>query len=356
MALDDTATDGAVKSLLEDRRKQDDEQDPGPGVFEQYEVASWQVGSSNKRAFPVRTITETGGNRVVKRERPFRDGAKCDDTGAKPRTWALQAIFDNSLSVAGSNSLGEPDIEDVNSGVALYPDVLNELIESFQLYHDTAGDLVVPTVGKVRARLQDYTRDERPDERDCALVRMTFIEDNEDSVDAASFTGPSVNASASQLAATMEFSSQSDMGWDENMMSLNEFMANLEGLANMPSNFAADIDQQVGQTIGAANRANRAFTRPGVPGRDIFLDPESSVTQRKLEESKEIAYEAKYNYKKQFNVVTLTFKNAQSLTSISAMLGQDLNVLIDLNTQLADPFYILPGEPVKVVSDEPGAG
>jgi prophage DNA circulation protein len=341
---------------LQARIDQDTQQDPGPTVFERYPIGTWQVGGSEKLAFPVVSIHEGGGNRIISRERPYRNGAKGDDTGAKPKIWTMQCLFDNSLQdKPESGILGEPGLVEVNGDKALYPQVVNELIASFDEYHEAPGDLVVPTRGKKRCRLKDYQRYEKPSEWDCASVTLIFEEDNEDRLDASSYTAPTASANANQVAETMEFSATSDLSYDENMMTLNEFAANLEGLANAPSDYANDMEQEVSIAVGAANRVSRAFSRPGVPGRDTFFDAESSTTQRKLEESKEIAYQAAYNYRKRFSVVTAVWASDQSLTSIASQLQQDLNTLIGLNPQLPDPFFIPRGTGVKVVSNGPTA-
>ena len=154
---------------------------PRDPVFEQYPSASWSVGTQVALVFPVTEITEEGGNRIVLRERPYRDGAKVDDIGSKAKSWSLKAIFENTIN-EGLIQNGQP----------LYPGVLNELIRSFD-QHET-GDLIVPTVGKVRARAQSYVRTERNDERDYATVEFKFVQDNEDAIDATSFTLPTVKS------------------------------------------------------------------------------------------------------------------------------------------------------------------
>ena len=66
-------------------------------------------------ALPVSRIEEEGGNRLVERERPNRDGAKIDDTGSKAKRWVLTLDYLNGST--------EPDFpEDA------YPDVVNQLM------------------------------------------------------------------------------------------------------------------------------------------------------------------------------------------------------------------------------------
>src|SRR5690242_2889711 len=93
-------------------------------IFERYPVAKWRVGSGAPIAFPIQEITETGGNRIVPHERPYRDGGKLDDTGCKPTTWRFRAIFNNSIA--------EQDL----ANAVLYPTVLRALIRSFRM-HET---------------------------------------------------------------------------------------------------------------------------------------------------------------------------------------------------------------------------
>jgi hypothetical protein len=208
--------------------------------FKEYGPATWTVGGT-KLGFPVFSIDEEGGNRIVLHERPRRDGAKLDDTGSKPRRFSFEAIFDNGL-------LALPDAEltlnDINGGLQLYPDVLNAMCDSWD-FHDT-GDLFVPTRGKVRARAETYTRNESANIRNFARVRFTFVVDNEDSLDATAFTPPSVSASAISVAKVMEEEAEKSGAWDGSIADLMEFANNIEGLANAPGDFLADVEAQAG--------------------------------------------------------------------------------------------------------------
>ena len=311
-------------------------------IFDKYQPGQWQASSSATRiAFPVISIREGGGNRIVERERPYRDGSKLDDIGSKAKRWTIEAKFENSIQ--------EPGINSVNGDVPLYPDVINNLIDSFDLYHDEAGDLAVPTRGWVRARLETYDRNEDPDEQDCASLSMTFVEDNEDRVDARSFTAPSVAANAKRLSEVTTFSAQTDGMWDQNMQSLEGFASDLEALANAPGDMAVDLDQTAGSTIGSVNRVGRAFSDPSRDGRNVLNDPEASSTQRKLEQTKEIAGRSKIDSRRgRPPLQTLVFERAQSLVSIAAIYEQPFEDLLDVNPNLPDPLYIPPKTPVKV--------
>jgi prophage DNA circulation protein len=301
--------------------------------FEKLPIASWKVGGVSVR-FPVVTIGETGGNRLVPREFPYREGAKYDDTGAKPKTWTMQAVFNNSVLEPG---MGQTE--------ALYPTVLNKLLATFDK-HET-GDLVVPTRGRVRARAQDYTRNEMAERRDEAIVDLVFVEDNEERTGAQTFEAPSANASASRLAETTVFSAQSDGVWDTSIQDLFAFAAELEAVANFPGDTVGDVDQSAGQMIAAANRVGDAFTN-AAEGNDVLNDPDSSQTQRKLQQSKDIAGRARAQARGGLPpVVTRLADSDTTLFAIAADLGQEADQVIALNRDL-DPLDVPEGTVVRV--------
>src|SRR5689334_5238078 len=103
-------------------------------IFENYPPCSWTV-QGDTIVFPVADIEEDGGNRIVRRRRPYRNGAKLDDTGSNEKVWRVTVVLENSI---------EEDGLDPNR--PLYPFVANALVSSFDL-HDT-GDLVLSTRGK----------------------------------------------------------------------------------------------------------------------------------------------------------------------------------------------------------------
>jgi len=311
-------------------------------VFEKYPPGQWRAAAGEPvLAFPVISIEEGGGNRIVERERAYRDGSKLDDTGSKAKRWMLHAKFENTID--------EPSLSAVNGSTPLYPDVLNALIDSFDRFHEQPGDLSVPTRGWVRARLEAYKRIEDPGEQDCADLQMTFVEDNEDSVDARAFTAPTANASARRLSGETTFDQQSDGIWGDDSVSLEEFAADLESWANAPGDAAQEVDRTSARVVGAANRILFAFSRPGGDGRDTLNDPEGSNTARKLHATKEIASSSGGSPDRgQPQVVSVVFERPQSLVTIAALLGRSFEDLLAANPQLDDPLYIPARTPVRV--------
>lgn len=302
--------------------------------FEKYPVASWKVGKMRALYFPVLDLTEDGGNRVVERDRPYRDGAKCDDVGSKARRWRVSICFENSIE--------EPGLE--QNGRTLYPEVANDFVRSADEH--VVGDLVLPPIGPIRARLVSYTRQETPDSWDSAKFSATFVEDNEDSVGARSFKPPTAKGSARTMAQATTFSAESDAVFDPSLASLNEAAAELEAIANFPANTVQDVDSQAAIVVAATNRVLHAFTHSRENARTQLTDPEASATQRKLETLKETAAETR----KELNPKVVVGKIVEDFTTIfdlAAEISQDASELIGLNPSL-DPMRIAPGTTVRV--------
>ena len=309
---------------------------PNPDVFEQYPVATWQVGHFEPLAFPVISIQETGANRIVERNRPYRDGAKLDDTGRKATKWSVDAIFENSID--------EPGIDPTTD---LYPTVMNDLIATFEV-HGT-GDLTLPTRGKVRARAESYSRSETEGERDYAKVTFTWIEDNEDNVDAQSLEAPDVNTSAQRLTEQTEFTAQSEGTWGLSLADLREFGSELEGIANYPGDMLSELDSKVGIVLSTANSVIRAFTSPR--GLELLRDPENSHTQRQLEAVKEMAAQALAVAGGGKPKLTAYRVNADTdLFAIASDIGQYAKDLMNINPGV-DPLAVPKGAVIKILDE-----
>lgn len=305
-------------------------------VFEQYPVGSWKVGNLPALKFPVCSVQETGGNRIIERERPYRDGSKLDDTGSKAKRWILKVKFENSIVEEG-----------LDQTTLLYPFVLNQMIASFDT-HET-GDLTVPTRGTVRARAENYTRDEVENERDEASVSFTFVEDNEDNVGAQQFEQLNVNASARRLAEQTVFSATSEGMWSTSLADLNEFASELEAIANFPGDVVADVDSQASIVVGATNRVQRAFLRETEENDALLADPELSQTQRKLEETKDLAGRSKGEaYQGRPRPVPFFVNAATDLFTIASRLGQTPEDILSINPGV-DPLFVPAGTVVQVL-------
>lgn len=309
-------------------------------IFPRYPPPSWQAAGKPAIFFPIEDIQESGGNRLVAHERPYRDGAKHDDTGSRAKRWTLTCTFTNGLE------------EDGIDGTALYPDVLNALSESFDV-HET-GTLVLPTRGAVRCRAESYDRDETFAERDSATVRFVFVQDNEDDVTAASFTAPSARSVAVSRATETVFSLEASGVYDDNVASLQEFAAGLEALAAAPGQFIDDIEGQGKRFQNACNRIEVAFStaesRAISEQQALLLDPANSLPGRQLRQLRDVAARATADRLSALpRIVSRTFKREVSLIAIAPQFKQELDTLLDLNRRYPNPLAIPAGKPVRMI-------
>lgn len=315
--------------------------EPPPRTFEQYPPAQFTVAGFTL-SFPVLRITESGGNRIVERERPYRDGAKLDDVGSTAKRWTLEALFENTIL--------EKDQSALNNGEALYPTVLNQLLVNFDI-HET-GDLVVPTIGTQRVRAESYVRTESADERDQATVTFVFVADNEDGVDFRSISAPTASANARRLANDNELDTQSVGAWDGSLQDLDTATRELEDLVNGPGEVAQDVDATALRIQGNARRAKNTFSEAGKPGRDLFLDPQNSRGPRDLVKQQDMAArEANKSRRGRPQLLIVVFREPTDIFSVAAFVGQDPADLLAVNPDI-DPFFIPALTGVKLFSTE----
>lgn len=306
-------------------------------VFEQYPVGSWKPDGGAAVKFAVVDVSEDGGHRLVRRERPYRDGIRADNTGRKEKVWNVETVWENSVE--------EPGIGDV----VLYPDLLERFLDAID--EGTTGDLVLPTRGKIRAKVETYRRRETHSERDGARISVTWVEDNEDSVDAQSFELPTVNASAKRVTEEAKFDAQSQGAWDGSLLELVEFARQLENLANAPGNTLRDLETQATVVAGSVNRVVRAFSqqqRRGENNRDVLRDAESSRFNAKLVQLKDLAGRARGVGKERSDrPKAVRAERDTSLFDLAIDHGTTASKMIDFNPSL-DPFDVPAGTVVRI--------
>ncbi|WP_437759481.1 DNA circularization N-terminal domain-containing protein [Sorangium sp. So ce1389] len=305
-------------------------------IFAKYPPATWDVAGQSV-TFQVETLQETGGNRLVQWERPYRDGAKLDDTGSRAKGWTLSAIF----YLGGSEPGIDPD---------QYPDALNKLLASFD-EHET-GTLTLPTRGPVRCRAESYNRVETSAERDVARVTLTFLADNEDNTTAASFTAPSARSVVRQQVEAATFWAQQQGAWSGDLSSLTEFAAELEGLINSPFEAMDQIEAKAKAIDSACERVENAFTgassRVPAPLNRLLGLPPAVATLRGLRALRDTSRRAASDALSSLpRIVTKTFPTPKNLVGLSGELGQPFEQLLKINSGL-DPLLIPPGTPVRV--------
>jgi prophage DNA circulation protein len=305
------------------------------GIFEQSTPCSFTVRGL-KTAFAVTSIKESGGNRIVRRQRPYRDGAKLDDTGSKEKVWVLDAVFENSID--------EPGIEQVPHP---YPYALNQLLASFD-NHET-GDLELPTRGKIRCRGESYDRTESNEERDCARVSLTFVQDNEDNVDASSFQTPSSRATVRRDADLAIDGLEGIGALSDLVESLGAAAQDLQDALAAPGELVQDVDQKAARVVRLVDNVERQFTVTDQAGRDLLNDPDAWATVRQLAMLKDrtaIAMDEKTSSLPR--IVTVVFQTTRSLFDIATELAQDPQDLMNLNSRLENFLAIESGTIVRV--------
>jgi prophage DNA circulation protein len=313
---------------------------------EQYDIASWQVGEQQRLFFPVEQIQESIGNRLIAHKRPYREGAKHDDTGGEPRTWRLTVCFNNSIVEPGLSQNGRD----------LFPDVLRLMKRSFDVHE--CGNLVVPGTGLVRARAQTMEATESVDAIDTAAVVMVFVHDNEEALDRALIRPPSVRATTQRLATQTVFSAQAAGAWDDDLNGLVEFAAEVENLLLAPGRATNAVETQVRRNRRAIERIREAQVQFA---EDVGLEtnrPRGSHVERALLMLSDRQAQAGAE-RAQGRPRTRAFRVDVAETSIfelATRFNQDAEELMELNdSRIADPFTLRRGDVIRVFATRPRA-
>lgn len=311
-------------------------------IFDKYALAAFTLSNGLKVAFPVQTIRQDGANRVIERERPYRDGAKLDDTGSKAIRWTFTCTFHNSIQ--------EPGLAEFNSQRNLYPDAMNDLISIFD--EGQTGDLDVPTIGRVRAKAADYSRIEDVNIADGAVMTLVFIEDNEDNVDSRSITAPTVNAQGNRLAFKTTFDAQSQSIAGNGLAQLRTAASQLETLLNGPGDALDDIRITANTVRHSIEQVETAYTNAGQAGRDALSDPTSTDAGRALAALNDAALRSANEPRRgRPLVVSVITRDPTNLQDIATVLKQDYFELLDINAELTNALFIPPFTIVKIFAN-----
>jgi len=288
--------------------------------------ASFVPDDGEEIIFPVISREKQSGNRIVPRERPYRPGAKLDNTGEKADTFTVVALF--------CNTIDEPRL---GNDTLLWPDRISLLDAALRT--SLTATLHLPWERNIRVRAQDWTRSADTSMRNAERMSITFVRDNEDSLDPSEIT-EWVGGSTSRTVEEAEFDADSLGEWDGDFSELTEAAAELEGMANAPGEMVADVEMKAGQVTRAAESIERTLG---------LTDPESAPIQRKLLEIRDSAARASSQARSRSRrITTRTYDHETDLYSVASERGQKVGDLLQLNTQLEDPTYIPPRTPIKV--------
>lgn len=296
-------------------------------IWEGLQAASFKPDGEAEVFFAIQSIEKDGGNRLVKRARPYRPGVKLDSTGPKEHSWKVSMIFHNSLSEIG---LGDSP--------AIYPDRLQTL-ESY-CEKQVTGTLNLPLERNLRVRCDTYNRRADHTFRDGEIFSVTFVEDNEES--AVVSTNVSVKSTIVTAVEEAIFDAESCGAWESPLSQLKDLAAELNGMMSAPGEFLAGIEQKAGVVAKCAKSIKDSLS-----GKTL-MNPEGSRTQQKLNELIDAAFTAKSQAAGAPKTTTRSWSTPQDIFAIGLELDQDPFELIKLNTNLRDVGYIPAGVPVVV--------
>lgn len=303
-------------------------------LMEQMVVGAWAPDGGRRVALPIARVVEGYANRLVKRERPYRDGAKVDDTGSRPRQWDVDLFFMN-----GSE---EPDLP-----ADMYPGYLNEVCDALVVH--SVGTLTTPTRGPRRCRVESYRRVDESTTRDAGTLSVVFVEDNEETQDASSFAVPHARSVARILAIDTQEALAEAGAWGELASSLAESAARLEELARGPGDALEGVEVQAGIVAHAAQRIERAFAGARAEGAEeasaLLSDPEASRAGRLLVRLRDVA--ARAAGADGARRPTRRYGSTVTIFRVAADARVDADLLMRLNPGL-DPFRIPAGVPIVV--------
>lgn len=311
---------------------------------ELYEVGSFRVEDEPRIFFPVVSIQDSQGNRIVQHERPYRAGAKLDSTGAKAREWSINIIWNNTLNERGLSSNGRP----------LFPDVLRALQRAADV--QATGDLVIPGLGNVRARLSTLVTRESADELDTATSDAVFVQDNEEALDRTLIRAPTARATARRLAENTVFSAESVGAWGVDLNTLTDFAAELEGALQEPGRAINKVDTQVRRNRRAIARVVAAGNQALDDVEGVFSTPRGSSTERLLLllSDRQAASADERASSLPRTVPFVVDVQQTNIFEIASRVNQDPQDLLDLNdARIADPISLRRGDTILVFQATP---
>lgn len=298
---------------------------------------SWQPDGEEKVTFTCASIQESFDPRLVKRERPYRYGAKLDDTGCGPITWSVRTDMFDGL------------IED---GVPT--NQFTEIEPKLFLLCQTGktGFLTLPTRGIVRAKVASWKRGDDLSERDVAQVDITWIEDNEEDIDFYSFEEFSARATSQSFAKL----TTQDLGAigisDIDTQSLQNSAFQLEDAAKSPGNNLQEIEARARQLAAKAAKIEQYYTS-GPPDADQITNllgvPDSYSAIRRLRNLRDTAQRAVYEQvSSQPKVIVYKPQRNSSAMEIALETKNTFGDVLQLNKNLLDVFFIPKNTPVRV--------
>lgn len=310
-------------------------------IWAGYEPASFEVKGYPVIRFMLRSIRESGGQRMAPRARPFRPGAKLDTTGALEHSLPFEALFTNDAE--------EPGVTD-DGGPPLWPDRLDLLVEIIDT--GKTGTLNLPWRRGIRAKCHPWERSANADDnRGGEILTGTFIEDNEDNLDREAIVRPSARATLVRKVEETQFSAEAEGIWSGSLSDLTQLTSELIGLANAPGQYLEQVVHASLEVQRCVSMVRRNFSTDR-DGRGQFFDPLSFPTRMRLLEVEDLAASAEADARRSQDRLRRHYPDRNTtIWRIATQLGQDAQRLMELNGSVEDFADIPKGTPIWVVAE-----
>jgi len=310
-------------------------------VMPKFAVATWTCAGALPIPIAVVSVTKEIENGLVKQRRPYRKGAKLDNMSRETIVWTIEAWFFNGCEEEGIPYTG------------YYPAYLNALEASIEV--EQTGTLTIGRDGPKRGQLKHLRTAETADQRDCAVVQITFWEDTEDTTTSATFA-PTATSEVPVLADVVGELSLDTGVWSDDVIAFGEAMGSLATVISTPDDLLADALATAGRVIQLAQLIEDEFSifyDQSVPdGARLALDPDAAPLVMALRRSQDRAARARATLLERVPTrAPVTFGTVVSIFQVAAQYNQDIEDLISMNTGNLDPgtFYAIPiGHPVTI--------
>lgn len=302
--------------------------------------SSYKADGETELFIAWREVGESGGLRVVPRERVWQDSAKLDVTGAMPDTFQLSAVFHNDVS--------EPEVDTQN--IQIWPDLLEALIKQFKT--GKTATLNLPWKRGLRVKPMTWERRATSEtDRGGEQLTVNFKADNEDNLDREAFEAVSVKATVKRAAEEAVFALEQDGMAGDFVGGILELSADLAGLMNQPAEFAQAIVTQASRLRRAALILIGTYSTP-FPGQDQMNGPDGANARAKLLALLELAAGAEAEARSSLPATrTLLAERRTTIWDIATELGQRARELMSINSAIEDFSLIEKGTAVQVFAE-----
>lgn len=304
-----------------------------PDIFELFGPARYTPAGGRTFHLRATMASDVFERRIVIRKRPYLEGpAPCDDTGPENDTFEIAALF-------AERDPGIPGAE----GQVVYPDYHAAFLREIRI--EGTGTLYFPGRGEKRVRLKRRSSDQTPQERNCEIVRLSFIEDGEDARAGADvFTLPSAKSAGPVLVRQLGATAASIGLGGDLLADIENAMQLLEAAVNSPFTASGLVPARAARVLDLCRRARRLYTarvsRFGSGSVSPLLPASAAKPLRLLSQIEDVAAAQQAAMFGAGTVRPRRFTRPLSIFEIATLLAQPVDELIRLNAGL--PLFGIP--------------